>query len=289
VNMSRFYFMQSIVGTTLFVLFVGCNGTPLRKSEIEQQEKDYFNGEKGCFLLYNMKTKSIDKVIGENNCRERFVPCSTFKVPLAVMAFDSAILKDEDQILRWDGVKGFLEQHNHDHNAKSWMRDSVVWFSQKLTPQLGKQKIEKYLHSFHYGNEDFTAGITQAWLVSPGDKAPALKISAYEQVEFMKNLWADRLPASERALKITRQITFLETSPKGFKLSGKTGSNYYDNDYGKEKRLGFGWFISHIENGDQEYVAATNFSDLTPTEAKSYGGPRAKEITKNILFDKGLW
>jgi beta-lactamase class D len=201
------------------------------------------------------------------------------------MAFDTRVLRDENQTLKWDGKKGFLESHNHDHNAKTWIRDSVVWFSQRITPQLGKEKIENYLHSFHYGNEDFSGGIQDAWLVSPGEKAPAIKISGYEQVEFMKNLWTDHLPVSKRAMRITREITFFETSPKGFQLSGKTGSNYYD----KEKKFGLGWFISHLEKDDQKYIAVTNLSDLVPTDPKSYGGLRAMEITKKILLDEGLW
>src|SRR5690606_1878343 len=105
---------------------------------------DYFSGTKGCFLLFNVKKNGFEKVIGDEVCKERFVPCSTFKVPLAVMAFDSGVLKDENQPLKWDGVKGFLDIHNQDHNAKTWIRDSVVWFSQRLTPRIGKSKIEKY-------------------------------------------------------------------------------------------------------------------------------------------------
>ncbi len=254
-----------------------------------RKEKNYFPQMKGCFLLYNVKKKTFDKVIGEENCREHWVACSTFKVPLAVMAFDSGVLKDENETLKWDGKKGSLESHNHDQNAKTWIKDSVVWFSQRLTPQLGKQKIEKYLHDFHYGNEDFSGGLKDAWLVSPGDKGPALKISAYEQVDFMKNLWADRLPVSKRAMQITRDISFLEVSPHGFKLSGKTGSNYYNQDTHKEKRVGFGWFISHLEKEDQEYIAVANFRDLAPVDAKKYGGLRAKQIVKDILLDEGLW
>ena len=256
---------------------------------LSRSDKNYFPQMKGCFLLYNMKKKIFDKVIGEENCRERFVACSTFKIPLAVMAFDSDVLNDENQTLKWDGKKGFLESHNQDHNAKTWIRDSVVWFSQRLTPLLGMKKIKNYLHVFHYGNEDFSAGLAEAWLVSPGKKSPALKISAYEQVEFMKNLWTDHLPVSKRAMQITRDISFLELSPHGFKLSGKTGSNYYDHNYDQDKRVSLGWFISHLEKGEQEYIAVANFSDLVPADAKKYGGMRAKQIVKDILSDEGLW
>lgn len=274
---------KSILATLSLMIALGCaNGSkPPEKTPAE----NYFSGMKGCFLLYNMKTKTFDKVIGDETCRERYPACSTFKVPLAVMAFDSGVLKDENVVLKWDGIKGDREVLNHDHNAKTWISDSIVWFSQRITPKLGKRKLQKYLNDFNYGNKDLSAGMTQAWLVSPSAETGALKISAYEQVDFMKSLWTDSLPASKRAQKITREITYIETSPKGFKLNGKTGSNFYD----KEHKVHLGWFISHIENGTNEYIAVTNLSDLGPTEIKGYGGTRAKDLTKRILADLGLW
>ncbi|HVK62496.1 MAG TPA: penicillin-binding transpeptidase domain-containing protein [Bdellovibrionales bacterium] len=265
------------------VLLSGCTST-LTKVESPIQI-DRFAGVKGCFLLFNMKTNKFDKVIGdEATCKERNSASSTFKVPLAVMAFDSGVLKDENVVLKWDGKKDVREESNKDHNAKTWMSQSIVWFSQRITPKLGQKKLQKYLNDFDYGNKDLSAGITQAWLQSPSDKS-ALKISAYEQTEFMKKLWTDSLPASKRAMKITRDITFLEASPKGYSLNGKTGSNFYD----KERKVRLGWFISHLQKGDEEYIAVTTFSDIAPSNSTQYGGMRAKEITKEILGDLGLW
>ncbi len=227
-------------------------------AESQFVQDPYFQNMNGCFLLYNIKTGVYEKVIGEERCKEQFPACSTFKVPLAVMAFDAGVLKDENDILKWDGKKNERAIANQDHNAKTWMSNSIVWFSQRLTSIIGEQKLKEYLRIFHYGNEDVSAGIMQAWLVPPGASGPALKISAYEQVEFMKNLWLNKLAVSARAMQIARDITYIETSPKGFVLSGKTGSNYYDN----QNKMRFGWFIAHIDNGDKEYVVVTNFSDI---------------------------
>ncbi|MGZ5280295.1 MAG: hypothetical protein ACXWC9_10150, partial [Pseudobdellovibrionaceae bacterium] len=71
----------------------------------------------------------------------------------------------------------------------------------------------------------------------------------------------------------------------GTVLSGKTGSNFFD----EARKTNLGWFVSHVRVGDQEYLTAANFRDLGPTEGKGYGGPRAKAITKQILADLGLW
>lgn len=277
----------SFIGLTLVLSSIsGCiTTTSAPKAEEKIVTKDFFKGVKGCFLLYNMKSNIIEKVINEENCQERLPACSTFKVPLAVMAFDAGILEDENQVLKWDGVRRERPELNRDHDAKTWMKDSVVWFSQRLTPQLGSKRFQKYLQDFSYGNQDLSGGITQAWLTSPSKKTGALKISAYEQVEFMKSLWSNLLPVSARAMNLTKEITFLEISPRGFRLSGKTGSNYYD----KAHKQHLGWFVSHLEKDDQEYIAVTHISDLKPTDKLGYGGPRAKQVTKEILASQGLW
>lgn len=276
--------MIRIVVILILSSFLGCSSKN-KIAETTPKEVDVFGGRKACFLLYNVKTKVFEKIVGEEVCREQFPSCSSFKVPLAVIAFDSGILKDENQVLKWDGIKDDREVANKDHNAKTWMSDSIVWFSQRITAKLGKPKFQKYLNKFNYGNKDISAGITNAWLVSPAAQTPALKISAYEQVDFMNKLWSNNLPASKRAIKLTQDIIYLETSPNGFKLSGKTGSNFYDAN----KKMHFGWFIAHIQKEDQEYISVVNISDIKPSDEPGYGGMKAKAITKSLLSAQGLW
>ncbi len=276
--------VKTLILCGFIIATTGCK-TRTATTEVSTPPKNYFENKEGCFLLYNLKTGSIDKVIGDENCKKSYPACSTFKVPLAVMAFDSVALRDEKVILKWDGRKDVRAESNKDHDARSWMKESIVWFSKRLTPRIGEKKLQQYLNKFKYGNKDLSAGITKAWLVSPSDPGPALKITAYEQLEFMKKLWTDSLPASQRAMALTQEITFLEKSPRGFKLSGKTGSNFFD----KDQKVHLGWFIAHLEKEDKEYIIVTNFRDLIPREEKGYGGLRAKELTKEILNDVGLW
>jgi beta-lactamase class D len=259
--------------------------TTIAQAKSTAAPADLFAGRKGCFLLYNMRTGKFLAEVGGKECRERYPACSTFKVPLAVMAFDSGVLKDERVLLKWDGVKEAREEANRDHDARSWMRESIVWFSQRLTPHLGLKRFRKYVKGFRYGNENLSGGIKEAWLLSPNDPKKALSISAHEQLEFMKKLWTDKLPASSQAMKITRDITYIETSPNGYALHGKTGSGFYDPD----RKQALGWFIAHLQKGDEEYLVVTNFSDLKPSEEPGYGGLKARTLTKKILGERGLW
>lgn len=263
------------------LILASCAKAPVKQPDLSTK---YFKEVKGCFLLYNLKTQKYEYEIGAKYCQKRYPACSTFKVPLAVIAFDAGLLKNQTQVLKWDGKKRWLETWNKDHNANSWMRESVVWISQRLTPELGARKLQSYLDKFNYGNKDLKGGLTQAWL-NPPTNPIGLKISAYEQVEFMKKLWTDKLPASVSAQKIARDLTYLELSPKRFQLYGKTGSSYYNQD----SNIQFGWFVSRLSNGESDYIAITNLSDLAPYQGDSYGGPRAREITKKILAELGLW
>lgn len=258
----------------IFVVFLsGCTTFP----------KMEFKDQKGCFLLFNMKTQKLLTESG-TTCREQFVASSTFKVPLSVMAFDSGVLKNTEDKYKWNGVKGKVDAWNQDHNARTWMQHSVVWYSKALTPKIGEEKIKKYLVDFKYGNQDISGGLQEAWLHSPSSQDASLRISPYEQLEFMKALWSNKLPVSPDAMSITREIMFLETSPNGFKLSGKTGSNRY-----KSENVQLGWFIAHLSREGEEYIAVVNFSDLKPVSVGGFGGPRAREMMTDYLKREKLW
>mgnify|MGYP001356902023 CR=1 FL=1 len=125
-----------------------------------------FAGRDGCFELYDLKTNKLIVRSDDRRCAERTSPCSTFKVPLSLMAFDAGILADAGSSLKWDGTVTSREVWNHDQTAASWMQNSVVWFSQRLTPMLGMEKVKSYLARLDYGNQDMTGGLTTAWLSS---------------------------------------------------------------------------------------------------------------------------
>jgi hypothetical protein len=59
--------------------------------------KKTFADRDACFVIADLET---GKILAEHNpkrCKERFSPCSSFKVPAALMAFDKGILNDENQ------------------------------------------------------------------------------------------------------------------------------------------------------------------------------------------------
>jgi beta-lactamase class D len=243
-----------------------------------------FSGRDGCFELYDLKADTSVVRFNPDRCALRTSPCSTFKVPLALMAFDAGILEDETSSLKWDGTKFTRDAWNHDQTAATWMRDSVVWFSQRLTPQLGMDKVKDYLARFEFGNQDMSGGLTKAWLES------SLLISPDEELRFWERFWREQLPVSKHAFAMTKKITLVSTSPAGWTLHGKTGSGGVGTGgSGQNSDLSLGWFVGHIARGDRSYVFVTSYSDRVASNDPRPSGWIAREIALKILGEMGLY
>lgn len=248
-----------------------------------------FDGYDGCFMLYNMSTaKLVLEYNPDSRCSQRLPANSTFKIPLSVMAFDQGIIT-ESTVFKWDGkVNADFPDWNRDQTATSWQKYSVVWVSQQLTPRIGIEKIGRYLADFSYGNQDFSGdpgknnGLTHAWLSS------SLKISAVEQLEFLKKMLSYKLPVNPKSIDFTRRQIYQGKLDSGADYFAKTGSGWKGRtDDGNNKgKLRDGWYVGFVENGPERYVFVSNISDKRPDPAsKAFGGHISKGIALSILND----
>ncbi len=64
---------------------------------------------------------------------------------------------------------------------QSAMTNSVVWYFQRVAEKIEKERMQKYLHTLKYGNEDSSSGLTTFWLGNDG----SLRVSPDEQVDFL--------------------------------------------------------------------------------------------------------
>jgi beta-lactamase class D len=235
-----------------------------------------FAGRDACFELYDLTADKLVLRSDPQRCALRTSPCSTFKVPLSLMAFDAGLLEDEESSMKWDGTKYSRDTWNHDQTAATWMKNSVVWFSQRLTQKLGMKKVKRYLERFDFGNQDMSGGLTTAWLDS------SLLISPDEELRFWERFWREQLPVSKHAYAMTKAITRVETSASGWTLHGKTGS-------GGSSPLGLGWFVGHVSRGGHEYVFVASYSDRVASSDDRPPGWIARELAKTILGELGLY
>lgn len=269
--------MKTLLSFLLLGFFIlGCKSTETSKSPFPNE----LAGTEACFLLYDFSNDKMLEVIDENRCRKQTAPFSTFKVPLAVMAADQGLIKHEKTFFKWDGTQYKISGWNQDQTALGWMTNSAVWVSQILTRKMGREKVQSYLNKFSYGNKDFRGDLEMAWLVND-----QLKISAYEQVDFMKLLFKNQLPVKPQSMSLAKRLLTTEVSTLESLLSGKTGSGFVDEK--NDKRIG--WYVAHLRTKRNEYLAVLTFNETSPAKSEEYGGRIAKEALKKMLFDRGLW
>ncbi len=219
------------------------------------------------------------------NCSERVTPASTFKIAISLMGFDSGFLTDEhsptlpykEGYVDWGGSVWRQPQ-----DPASWIKYSVVWFSQQVASSLGEARFQTYAHDFQYGNADVSGdpgkhnGLQHAWISS------SLKISPLEQVAFLKKLVNRQLPVSQHAFDMTSKITQISVSADGWEIHGKTGTAFpRDAAGGWDEAHGYGWFVGWASKTGNTLVFAHLIQD-DQKGAQSAGMLARDELLKDL-------
>jgi beta-lactamase class D len=198
-------------------------------------------------------------LLEDGECRTRTTPASTFKIPLALLGFDAAILQDAHAPVLtirqgeadWGG-KAWREPTD----PESWLRNSVVWYSQRITHELGATRFSSAVRRLGYGNMDVAGdagrdnGLDRSWIGS------SLKVSPVEQVTFLNRLLAGTLPFDPVAQRKT--IGIVEAHRSGdWTVRGKTGSAFPRRADGNlDRSRGWGWYVGWATTGERTLVFA---------------------------------
>ena len=200
---------------------------------------------------------------------QRYMPASTFKVPHALFALDAGVIRDEFEIIGWDGEKRWLDAWNRDQDLRSSMRHSVVWVYQRFAREIGEVREGEYLESIDYGNADPSGGVDRFWL--DGN----LKISAAEQVEFLRRLYYNELPFRLDHQRLVKDVMINEAGPDWI-LRAKTG-------WQARVEPNVGWWVGWVERPDGPVFFALNID--MPFGSKDV--PKRTQIPREVLRSLG--
>ena len=173
-------------------------------------------GVRGTFVLFEPQTDRY-LVFNEARARQRYLPASTFTIPNALIGLEVGSITDENEVFPWDGKPKLRAAWERDQTLASGMRESTVWMFQEIARRTGKQRMKEWLDRLGYGNRDMTGGIDLFWLQG------GLKVSAMEQVDFLRKLGEGELPMSQRSQRLVRQALVVEKS-RAYTLYAKTGT-----------------------------------------------------------------
>ncbi len=219
-----------------------------------------------CTIVADAATGKVLARQGEA-CDTRVTPASTFKIAIALMGFDSGVLKDAHAPLLpfragypdWGG-----DAWKQPTDPARWIRYSVFWYSQRITAVLGQARFAQYTRRLGFGNADVTlgrgefSGLRGAW------NAGTLRISPVEQIAFQRGIVNRTLPVDAYAFDMTAAITRLDTPTDGWTVHGKTGTSSPGDDGSFDRAHAYGWFVGWATRGTRTVVFANLIQDDAP-------------------------
>ncbi len=227
-----------------------------------------FGKNTGTMIIYD-KTKELYYRYNQPRAAERFTPASTFKIPNSLFGIESGAISDENFVIKWDGVKRWRKEWNQDNTLASAIKVSCVPYYQELARRVGREKSAKYLKDISYGNCLIGDKVDMYWLDN------SLKISAEEQVAFMKRFYDYKLSFSKRTIEIVKSI-LPEEKYKDSRMKFKTGTGT------KEDGVWIAWLVGYVENKGNVYFFAFNVEATSFEKAAKLRDEIPRKILKQI-------
>ena len=229
-----------------------------------------------CTLIADASTQRI--VRQEGACDARITPASTFKIAISLMGYDAGFLKSEHApVLHYrQGDPDWSDSWLADTDPQKWIRDSVVWYSQRVTAALGPARFQRYVTAFHIGNADVSGdpkkhdGLEWAWIDS------SLQVSPREELAFLERVVRRELPVKPLAYDMTGRITAIAGDHGGWEIHGKTGTGFPQLADGRSDHThAYGWFVGWAVKGGRAFVFVRQTQDASLQDGPA--GLRARD------------
>ncbi len=209
--------------------------------------KKYFDENKveGCFALMDNGT---GKFTVHNLGRYRdssYLPASTFKIVNSLIGLQTGKISGDSMIIKWDGVKRWVEEWNQDLNMFDAFRASSVYYYQEVARRIGRDTMQFWLDSLKYGTKKIIGPVDSFWLNN------SLKVSPDEELGLVKKLYFNQLPFFKTYQESVKRAMLLENNTN-YRLGYKTGWGFRENGNA------LGWVVGWIEENNHPYFFVLN-------------------------------
>jgi beta-lactamase class D len=205
-------------------------------------------------------------------CDAGYLPASTFEIASTIIALETGIVSDAESPLPWDGQEYQNPDWNRDHALRSALQVSCVPCFQGIARKVGEARMHDWLNRLGYGNRDSSGRIDFFWL------GGALRISPFQQIDFLRRLDGPKLPIQEHTLDVVRDVLTLDVGPE-YVLRGKTGLTGPP-----EAPAEVGWFVGFVELGERRVFFATVLDGHSPDVDLK---PVRRRVTERVLRELG--
>lgn len=227
---------------------------------------------KGSITIYDYNNKKC--ITSDSlNSHTGTLPASTFKILNTLIALETGVIKDENEIIKWPGVTdtvkyGYRPDIYHDITVKEAFKYSAVWAYMELAERIGKKRYKEYLKMVNYGNGDISIDEPDFW--NYGNFA----VSPVDQIKLLIGLHEETLPFSKRTFEIVKEIMKEENSNDHI-FRAKTG-------WTRNSEKDIGWWVGYIEKQDNTYFISTRITKDRNENNPDFGRCR-KGITRAVL------
>ena len=174
------------------------------------------------FILRDNNHESIH-YYNKDRVSKRFLPASTFKIFNSLVALETAVAPDDQLVIKWDSIHR-RPDCDKDMDMREAFKVSNLGYYQELARRIGPARMQHYLDTVKYGNMKMGGRIDNFWLND------SLQISPDEQTGFIKRLYFNELPFSERSQRIVKTLMLQEQNP-AYNLYYKTGTGRVGDKY----------------------------------------------------------
>lgn len=226
----------------------------------------------GSITIYDYKNKKWF-ISDSADVNVKTLPASTFKIINLLIALETGVIKDENEIVKWVGktdtvLYGYRPEIYKDMSVKEAFEVSAGWVFIELAKKVGREKYKHYLKLCDYGDQNLSEPGVDFWNIG------AMGISPLNQVSFLIKVYENKLPFSQRNIDILKNVMISERNDN-YTIRSKTGwTRASGND--------IGWWVGYVERKDNVYFFATRVTKQHSVKNTNFGECR-KDITKNVL------
>ncbi len=174
---------------------------------------------------------------------QRFSPASTFKIPNTLIALNAQLVTSKNSQFVWDGTDKGLDRWNKDQTLESAFKVSCVWCYQEIARKVGAEQYAEALAMLDFGNQSVGNEIDAFWL--NGD----LRISASEQIEFLRKIYNYEVPYRREHVDILKEIMLTEQT-SSYAIYAKTGWAATTPQVG--------WYVGFVVKSEEAWLFAMN-------------------------------
>jgi beta-lactamase class D len=256
----------------VIVFFQACSPNNVKE---DKSLTKYFDDNKveGCFALMN---NASGKFTVHNLSRYRdssYLPASTFKIVNSLIGLQTGKISNDSMVIKWDGTTRSVDAWNKDLTMYEAFRVSAVPYYQEVARRIGKDTMQRWLDSLHYGTQKIKTAIDTFWLDN------SLKIKPDEQLGLVKRLYFDQLPFFKSYQEVVKRAMLFESNTS-YRLAYKTGMAY------KENGNLLGWVVGWVEENNHPYFFVLNIE--SPDKNFDMATVRMN-ILKGILTQLGFF